>query len=106
LPVVTVLNSWTLPQERFNPSWITELGLGITGSSFKRLREPVAQLLANLQDYSARVRAMPANRAVHEIVELIERLLEEPVSAQACSAPSLLPQANSRVSAATGGTVV
>jgi UDP-N-acetylglucosamine:LPS N-acetylglucosamine transferase len=106
LPVVTVLNSWTLPQERFNPSWITELGLGISGSSFKRLREPVAQLLANLQDYSARVRAMPANRAVHEIVELIERMLQEPVGAHASQATSLLPQENSRVSAAAGGTVV
>jgi UDP-N-acetylglucosamine:LPS N-acetylglucosamine transferase len=75
LPVVTVLNSWTMPQERYNPRWVVEHGLGIAGLSFRNLRRPVSDLLARLPDYTQRVRAMPPNRAVFEIVDLIERML-------------------------------
>ncbi len=75
LPVVTVLNAWTMPQERYNPQWVVHHGIGVVGDSFRRLRQPVAKLLAQLPHYTQRVRAMPRNRAVFEIVELIERML-------------------------------
>lgn len=75
LPVVTVLNAWTMPQERFNPQWVVDHGLGIAHTSFARLRRPVAKLLSRLPDYTRRVRAMPPNRAVFEIVDVIERML-------------------------------
>ncbi|HSV83877.1 MAG TPA: glycosyltransferase [Ramlibacter sp.] len=77
LPVVTVRNGWTMPQERYNTEWITRQGLGVAGTSFSRLREPVHHLLARLHDYTARVRAMPPNRAVFEIAGMIEGMLEE-----------------------------
>jgi UDP-N-acetylglucosamine:LPS N-acetylglucosamine transferase len=75
LPVVTVLNAWTMPQERFNPQWVTDHGLGIAGHSFGHLRRPVAHLLSRLPDYVQRVSSMPPNRAVFEIVDLVERLM-------------------------------
>lgn len=75
LPVITVLNAWTMPQERFNPQWVTEHGLGLTATSFRRLRGPVEALLSHLPEYAHRVRSMPVNRAVFEVVELIERLI-------------------------------
>jgi hypothetical protein len=76
LPVVTVLNTWTMPQERFNPRWIADQGLGIAASSFGRLRGPVMQLLDRLPDYADRVRAMPPNRAVFEVTALVRRMLD------------------------------
>lgn len=76
LPVVTVLNGWTMPQERFNPGWIADHGLGLVGSSYRKLGEPVRRLLAHLPDYAGRVRSMPPNRAVFEIVDLIAQRLD------------------------------
>lgn len=77
LPVVTVLNGWTMPQERFNPRWIVDHGLGVVGTSFARLREPVARLLADLPDYRRRIAEMPANRALFEVTAIIESTLGE-----------------------------
>jgi UDP-N-acetylglucosamine:LPS N-acetylglucosamine transferase len=78
LPVVTVRNGWTLPQERYNTQWVTDHGLGVVGTSFGRLREPVQYLLAHLNDHRVRVRAMPPNRAVFEVADLIKRMVESP----------------------------
>ena len=77
LPVVTVRNGWTLPQERYNTEWITGHGLGVVGTSFGRLREPVEHLVAHLQDHRVRLRAMPPNRAVFEVADMIERVVED-----------------------------
>ncbi|MES2483008.1 MAG: glycosyltransferase [Pseudomonadota bacterium] len=76
LPVVTVRNGWTLPQERYNTEWVTDHGLGVVGTSFNRLREPVEHLLAHLHDHRACVRAMPPNRAVFEVADMIERMVD------------------------------
>jgi len=75
LPVVTVRNAWTMPQERYNTEWIEERGLGISANSFSRLRQPVTKLISRFSEYAGRVRAMPPNRAVFEIVDLIERMM-------------------------------
>lgn len=78
LPVVTVLNAWTMPQERYNPQWVAEHGLGIASKSFRALRRPVDGLLSRLDEYKQRVGAMPPNRAVFEIVDLVHSLLGGP----------------------------
>lgn len=75
LPVVTVRNAWTMPQERFNSEWIADHGLGIASSSFRCLAGPVRHLIDRLPDYSARIRAMPPNRAVFEVAELVEQMI-------------------------------
>ena len=75
LPVVTVLNRWTLPQERFNPRWVCDHGLGLAGKSFSQLRGPVTGLLRQLDEYQERVSALAPNRAMYEVVSLIDELL-------------------------------
>lgn len=75
LPVVTVLNAWTMQQERYDPQWVADHGLRVTARTFRGLHRPVMDLLSRLDDYRQRVRAMPPNRAVFEIVRSMERLL-------------------------------
>jgi hypothetical protein len=75
LPVITVRNSWTMPQERYNTDWVQEHGLGIVGHSMRRLRGPVEQLLARLDEFRANVRRLPANRAVFEVPEILAGIL-------------------------------
>ncbi|MDB5880386.1 MAG: hypothetical protein JWP43_264 [Ramlibacter sp.] len=75
LPVVTVRNAWTMPQERYNTEWVRENGLGIVGRSMRRINEPVRELLARLPEFSANVARMPPNRAVFEVPAILERIM-------------------------------
>jgi UDP-N-acetylglucosamine:LPS N-acetylglucosamine transferase len=75
LPIVTVRNAWTMPQERYNTEWVRENGLGIVGTSMRRLKEPVRELLARLPEFSANVARMPPNRAVFEVPGILERIM-------------------------------
>lgn len=89
LPVIVVDNAWTMPQERYNAQWVRENGLGIVARSFRHIHRAVAELLADLEGYRARVRRQD-NRALFEIPLLLERLLDE---AQAVSpAATRLPR--------------
>jgi UDP-N-acetylglucosamine:LPS N-acetylglucosamine transferase len=90
LPVVTVLNTWTMPQERFNPRWIADHGLGVAGRSFSNLRREVAHLLDHLPAYTARVQAMPPNRAVFEVAGLVRRMLDGSEAGAAVGSPALV----------------
>ena len=77
LPVVTVRNAWTLPQERYNAEWITELGAGIALRSYRLAGDAVASLvrgglLEPMRDAASRIR----NRAVFEIPGILEEILE------------------------------
>ena len=76
LPVIVVDNAWTMPQERYNAHWVRDNGLGIVARSFRRIDTAVAQLLADLEGYRARVRRVE-NRALFEIPVLLERILED-----------------------------
>lgn len=74
LPVVTVRNAWTMPQERYNTDWVREQGLGHVGRSFRHIRPAVLQTLAELPALQARVRAV-RNRAVYELPEILADIL-------------------------------
>ena len=76
LPVIVVNNAWTMPQERYNAQWVRENGLGIVLSSFRGIAGAVATLLADLDAHKARVRRMD-NRALFEVPQLLERILDE-----------------------------
>lgn len=93
LPVVTVLNRWTMPQERFNPQWVVDQGLGVAGRSFTRLRREVSHLLDHLPEYTSRVRAMPPNRAVFEVAALVESMLQEAARPGTAASAALVPDA-------------
>jgi 1,2-diacylglycerol 3-beta-galactosyltransferase len=79
LPVIVQRNAWTLPQERFNTEWVRENGFGLVVHSFREIERAVQNLLdpvvfQQLKDKVASYR----NRAVFEIPDFLNRVLETP----------------------------
>jgi hypothetical protein len=75
LPVLTCLNSWTLPQERFNAQWIRDEGLGVVVPSWTQAASALTSMLKRLPEHQRAVRRLD-NRAVFEVPELLaERLM-------------------------------
>jgi UDP-N-acetylglucosamine:LPS N-acetylglucosamine transferase len=77
LPAIVESNAWTLPQERYNTHWLREMGAGIAVGDMGGISRAVDELLApenygRFRAATERVR----NRAVFEVVERIERLLQ------------------------------
>ncbi|MBI3471037.1 MAG: galactosyldiacylglycerol synthase, partial [Candidatus Solibacter usitatus] len=77
LPVIVERNAWTLPQERYNAEWIVENQVGIALKNFRRVDRAVAELLRpeNLERYRAGA-AGQHNRAVFEVPDILERIVE------------------------------
>jgi glycosyl transferase family 28 len=95
LPVIVECNAWTLPQERYNATWVTENQVGISVKSFKEIVPAVEQLLSGdtLERYRANAAAMH-NRAVFEIPEFLRQILDR--NAAAPSSPVLARAAECR----------
>jgi UDP-N-acetylglucosamine:LPS N-acetylglucosamine transferase len=74
LPVLTVRNAWTMPQERYNTDWVQEQGVGLVGRSWRHVRPLVQELLATLPAREAAVRQI-RNRALFEVPEILARML-------------------------------
>jgi hypothetical protein len=76
LPVIVERNAWTMVQERYNTSWITENELGVVLHSFAEIAIGLAPMAdpERLEHFRARVRAIK-NRAVFEIPEILAELL-------------------------------
>jgi UDP-N-acetylglucosamine:LPS N-acetylglucosamine transferase len=75
LPVIVVRNAWTMPQERYNTDWIEEHEAGLVLDSFKSIRGAVAALTNHMSEYRGNV-ARIHNRAIFEIPEILERILQ------------------------------
>jgi 1,2-diacylglycerol 3-beta-galactosyltransferase len=77
LPVIVECNAWTLPQERFNTEWIKEKDVGLVVRSFAQIGKAVEQMLApaTMAHFRQNVMAL-ANRAVFEIPEVLETILQ------------------------------
>ena len=75
LPVIVERNRWTLVQERYNTEWVLERGAGLVLKSFREIREAVEQMERELDQFKGAV-ARIENRAVFEIPEMLERVLE------------------------------
>lgn len=75
-PVIVEGNARTMPQERPNLAWVKENRLGIVVRSFRRsLVKAVRRMLSDLPIYQANLRRnVPANRAVFEVVEILEQV--------------------------------
>jgi len=79
VPVVVIRNRHTIPQERFNTEFVAAHGLGRVVGHWRDIPGAVAELH---RDPAARARicerlaALPPNRAVYEVVELIGREIE------------------------------
>jgi UDP-N-acetylglucosamine:LPS N-acetylglucosamine transferase len=78
LPVIVDAGARTLAQERYNVEWIRENGVGIPVRRMKELPAAVAELLTPAVYASMRRRIQAQkNRAVFEIVDLIDRIFAE-----------------------------
>src|SRR6478672_5214191 len=76
LPVIVERNSRTLPQERYNGTWLTEERLGIVMTDFTEISPLVGQLLANskLRELQQNVTKYE-NYAIFEIPLILDRVL-------------------------------
>jgi UDP-N-acetylglucosamine:LPS N-acetylglucosamine transferase len=75
LPVITIRNAWTMPQERYNTDWVLEYGLGLVVPSHRAVGAAVRTLLQRLPEFKANVARMD-NRALFEVPEVLARILE------------------------------
>jgi len=98
LPVVTTLNAWTMPQERYNAQWVRERQFGVVCRSLRTMPGAVRELIGRLPELRARV-ATADNRAVFELPAILENVFR--ASAAAEDGPGGLPP-RSRLSTATG----
>lgn len=77
LPVLTVCNAWTLPQERYNAEWLEQQGAGVALRSYRKVGRALAELLASSKFEAMRKAARRRqNRAVFEIPEILEQILK------------------------------
>jgi UDP-N-acetylglucosamine:LPS N-acetylglucosamine transferase len=75
LPVITFKNALTMPQERYNATWIRENALGIVVSSIREIKAAAQALIKKLPTFQENV-ARIDNRAVFEVVEALEKIIE------------------------------
>lgn len=76
LPVIVARNAWTLPQERWNATWVEEGGYGLVVKRYAETPRAVRTLLADLPGYRHRV-AIVENRAVFEVPDLLQRIVAD-----------------------------
>lgn len=69
LPIITIENAWTMPQERYNTQWIRENGVGVVEPSLRRIRNAALKMIGELNKYQTAVSKIK-NSAVFEVVEL------------------------------------
>lgn len=74
LPVVTVRNAFTMPQERYNTDWARENGLGLVLRGWNNVGSVPSILESELPALRTRVAAY-RNRAVFEVPEILDRIL-------------------------------
>jgi UDP-N-acetylglucosamine:LPS N-acetylglucosamine transferase len=78
LPVIVSCNAWTLPQERYNATWVLENEVGVVLRSFSEIVPAVARMIepATLARFRANAGGLK-NRAVFEIPGMLEQILEK-----------------------------
>jgi len=74
LPVIVTRNAWTMPQERYNATWVRENGVGIVLRSFRSIHPAVESLVNQLHDFRAAT-ARLENRAAYEVADRLAAIL-------------------------------
>jgi len=77
VPVVVTRNVHTIPQERFNTDFVRDRGLGAVVRHWREIPDAVRALRsdpARRAAIRARLAALPPNRAVYEVIDLIARV--------------------------------
>ena len=88
LPVIVERNSWTMVQERYNTEWIASKGVGVVLHSFAEIATAIvpmldAERLAQFRERAAKL----GNRAIFEIPEILETIIERHLSPMHRDAP-------------------
>jgi UDP-N-acetylglucosamine:LPS N-acetylglucosamine transferase len=81
LPVVVSRDIHTIPQERFNTEFVARRGVGLVVSGWREIPAAVASLARDPARRAAMrdvVAALPPNRAVYEVLEIIGRAAGHP----------------------------
>jgi 1,2-diacylglycerol 3-beta-galactosyltransferase len=86
LPAIVLANRWTMPQERYNVTWLEDRGLGLPIGRIADLPSAVAQVEQQLPAFRARVAAI-RNQAVFEVPSVLDRIVARARDAD----PSPLP---------------
>jgi len=94
LPVITVCNAWTMPQERYNTQWVRDHGLGVVHGSFRSIRPAVDEVLSRLPELRRNLRAI-SNSAAFQVPEIIAAILD-------CANPAHRQPAEERLVAIAG----
>jgi 1,2-diacylglycerol 3-beta-galactosyltransferase len=78
LPVITEHNARTMPQERYNGTWLVEKRLGIVVPDFREIGPAVEQLLteANFAEFRRNVSAYK-NYAIFEVPLILDQIMAE-----------------------------
>ena len=83
LPLIVESNAWTLPQERYDTEWVLEKGVGVVVSSFREIASAVERLLdAETLERCRAAAAAIDNRAVFDIPDILEKLLDNRAGSQ------------------------
>jgi 1,2-diacylglycerol 3-beta-galactosyltransferase len=80
LPVLTVRNTWTMPQERYNTDWVQHNGLGLVVRSMRKVRPAVLEMLSRLDEFKQRVGQIE-NQAVFEVPDILAGILDRRAAA-------------------------
>jgi 1,2-diacylglycerol 3-beta-galactosyltransferase len=83
VPVVVTRNVHTIPQERFNTELVKQRGAGVVVSSWREIPGAVAGLAREperLRAMRERLDALPPNRAVYEVLDVVARAAAAPSS--------------------------
>jgi 1,2-diacylglycerol 3-beta-galactosyltransferase len=76
VPVVVTRNIHTIPQERFNTELVARRAVGLVVSSWRQVPAAVTQLAREperLHAMRASLAALPPNRAVYEVLDIVAR---------------------------------
>ena len=79
VPVVVTRNIHTIPQERFNTELVARRGVGVVVSSWRDIPGAVVRLAREPERRAAMqasLAALPPNRAVYEVLEIVGRAVE------------------------------
>lgn len=75
LPIITIENAWTMPQERYNTQWIREQDLGVVVPSLRSIRKCTLKLIQELAVFQAKVSKIK-NNALDEVIEIMAEQLK------------------------------
>jgi UDP-N-acetylglucosamine:LPS N-acetylglucosamine transferase len=74
LPIVTMKNAWTMPQERFNAEWVKENSLGVVTTAIRGIRSSTLQVLSRLDEFKENVRRVQ-NTAIFEVPTIFAKIM-------------------------------